>query len=245
MNENEDHIIRESGEYVSAPISTVDFEKNDNVNILENDNDNSKHEKDNLNKKSDDIDIEKDANEPEEEIFGVVDPNAIISALPLVGRRGRNSKNALNGSDSDDAYAAEDDEVSGSDEEEFDSSDEYDDDDDKSSGDEYYDEESRGKNNNGYIYRPQLPPILAALTDNMVLQKNSNLTASNGLPGSVNSSPMSGNSNMTAAQFQEMARNAVSSLAVSTSTTNSQNKTLPILLPRTPQSTENIRENVS
>ena len=42
--------------------------------------------------------------EGEEEVFGVVDPTAIISAVPIVGKRGRKSKARNDGSDSDEAF---------------------------------------------------------------------------------------------------------------------------------------------
>lgn len=187
--------------------------------------------------------------EPEEEVFGVVDPTAIISAVPVVGKRGRKSKRGDDGSDSDDAYAEDEVDSDVSDDDEFDSEDEY----EGSSEDEEYDEEDYaddgeeyGRNrkhrpnyNTGHIRQPQLPPILAALTDKMVLP--SSAAPSNA--ESPSSAP-SANPALTASQLQEMARNAVSSLAAS-SAPAAPNKALPILLPRTPQATDNIRENVS
>lgn len=194
--------------------------------------------------------------EPEEEIFGVVDPNAIISAVPVVGKRGRSN---VDGSDSDEAYAENDTDADASSDEDFASSDEYD---DNSDGDEYSDnddynddgeEYGRNRKHRGnhrrsyqnYISKPQLPPFLAALTDNMMLQ---NKQGNSDVSAQVSTS--AGGTSLTAAQLQEMARNAVSSLAASSTTSlstssSSSNKTLPILLPRTPQATDNIRENVS
>lgn len=191
---------------------------------------------DNTNTNNDDVNITEGE---EEEVFGVVDPNAIISAVPMIGKRGRNVGN--NGSDSDDAYAEddfEDEEEDGSDDE-FNSEDEYDDD---GSGDDEYDDDGSGDEygHSGYISQPQLPPILAALTDKMILPRLS--------PGSATDPAFLGSPNssgaMTAAQFQEMARNAVSSLAASSSVPTGS-KPPPILLPRTSQVTDNIRENVS
>ena len=209
-----------------------------------------------LNQQSSNFNNNIDSNnaEPEEEIFGVVDPTAIISAVPVVGKRGRKSKRGDDGSDSDDAYA-EDDTESDSSDEEFDSEDEYE---GSSEDDEYEDEdydddgEEYGRNrkyrpnyNSGHIRKPQLPPILAALTDKMVLPSSSSAA-----PLAVDSSQTSpasappANAALTASQLQEMARNAVSSLAAS-SAPAAPNKALPVLLPRTPQATDNIRENVS
>jgi len=193
--------------------------------------------------------------EPEEEIFGVVDPNAIISAVPIVGKRGRKTTGATDGSDSDEAYAEDDSDIEADSDEEFASSDEYDSENEYSDDDDYDDDgeeygrnrKNRGRRNGSYhnqqsyISKPQLPPFLAALTDNMMLQ---NKPVS--VDGSVPSSASAGGTNLTASQLQEMARNAVSSLAASSTTSSSSsNKTLPILLPRTPQAADNIRENVS
>ena len=164
-----------------------------------------------------------------------------------MGKRGRKTNSANDGSDSDEAYFEDD---GGDDDDEsedgFDSEDEYDEDSDEEYGDGDYDDgEEYGRNRihrpsnqrSGYISQPQLPPILAALTDKMILPKPMEGSSFN-----ANSKDSSGS--LTAAQFQEMARNAVSSLAASSSVT-SGSKPSPILLPRTPQVTDNIRENVS
>ena len=56
----------------------------------------------------DNVNITEGENEPEEEVFGVVDPNAIISAVSVVGKRGRKTNSANDGSDSDEAYFEDD-----------------------------------------------------------------------------------------------------------------------------------------
>ena len=190
----------------------------------------------------------------EEEVFGVVDPTAIISAIPVVGKRGRTN----DGSDSDEAYTEDDFQESGeSSEDEFESADDYDNENDDEYDDGYSEDEGEeyGRNRqqnsgrSGHINQPQLPPILAALTDKMILPKQSSVAAplpDGSSPATPNDTGNGSNasSSMTAAQFQEMARNAVSSLAAS-SGPQIANKASPILLPRTPQVTDNIRTNVS
>ena len=207
--------------------------------------------KEELNIENDNSDSNVNITEGEEEVFGVVDPNAIISAVPIVGKRGRKANASNDGSDSDEAYAEDDDnEGEGESSDEYESEDEYDED---GSDDEDYEDdgEEYGRNRkhrpgnyrSGYISQPQLPPILAALTDKMILPKlQPGALGNSSNSGATSVSPSSGV--LTAAQFQEMARNAVSSLASSSSAV-SGNKPSPILLPRTPHVTDNIRENVS
>jgi hypothetical protein len=228
MSENEPKIDHEVGE--TSPDHEMiqespEFDENNNINNVE----------------------------PEEEVFGVVDPTAIISAIPVVGKRGRKSRHGDDGSDSDDAYS-EDDVDSDASDEEFDSEDEFGGSSEDDEYDENYDDdgEEYGRNrknrpsyNSGHIRQPQLPPILAALTDKMVFPSSSAPSNSNSNPNQESpSSTVATNGPLTASQLQEMARNAVSSLAASSAPVV-PNKTLPILLPRTPQATDNIRENVS
>jgi len=225
-----------------------------------------------------------------EEVFGVVDPNALENSMMVVGKRGRKHRGSDDeasnaGSDSDEAYA----EDSGEEESEYndDSEDDYNDDyeDIEGASDDNYGDDGEeygrnrkqrnrssgtkwsyytGPNSLSYqqahvIRQPELPPILAAITDNMVRQKQM-LAAQRTEGGVIESStvpPVSsgtagtGFGSLTAAQLQEMARNAVSSLAaasvssVDTSSLSSSAKNNTILLPRTPQVTENIREHVS
>ena len=234
MSENEPKIDHEVGETIPEQEVTQESPKND-LNINENVNE-----------------IVVDKNEPEEEVFGVVDPNAIISAFPIVGKRGRKSKRGDDGSDSDDAYDEDDAEDSAVSDDDFDSEDEYEgssDEDDYEDEDYDNDGEEYGRNRkhrpsyggSGHISKPQLPPILAALTDKMVFPSSSN---ANSVQASPTPAPAAGGP-LTASQLQEMARNAVSSLAAASGAPAAPNKTLPILLPRTPQATDNIRENVS
>lgn len=228
MSENEAEIVNEVGatvETVAASDNNVENEQKVNESVVE--------------------DSDKNDDEPEEEVFGVVDPNAIISAIPVVGKRGRKSRAGNDEFDSDDAYGEDDFDEDGSDrsDDEFDSEDEYDEGSDEDSGDEYDDDDGReygrSHNRSDYISKPQLSPFLSALTDNMLLKKPA--------PSADGTEQVaSPNTALTAAQLQEMARNAISSLASSsTPTMTSSNRTLPILLPRTPQAAENIRENVS
>lgn len=189
--------------------------------------------------------------EPEEEVFGVVNPEAIVSAQPVVGRRGRKAtKRQSEDSDSDEAYneSEDDEEDEDSDEyeeseEEEESDDEYDDDDydDDDDGEEYgrnrKHKGSRGRSSMSYqparvIRQPQLPPVMAALTEKILQQRQS-----------VQAAPAAGaGPALTAAQLQEMARNAVSSLAGGASPAES---TLQPIAPRDPEATDSIRQHVS
>lgn len=235
---------------MSEQDSTIHQEVTDPGNVTANDNINTNENTNNYSV---------DKIEPEEEVFGVVDPTAIISAVPIVGKRGRKGKSNNNGSDSDEAYDEDDFDESGDSEDDFDSEDEYDsEDDDEYDGDDDIDDdgEEYGRNRKhrpsyrpSHISQPQLPPILAALTDKMILPKpiapaqGNEPVISTGSPA-VPTTAATGTA-LTAAQLQEMARNAVSSLASSSSLPAAPNKASPILLPRTPQVTENIREHVS
>lgn len=186
--------------------------------------------------------------EPEEEVFGVVDPDSILNAVPIVGRRGRKGIKESGESESDEAYSAAESEDAESDSNsEFDSEDEYSD--DEGDDGEYDDDEDGEEYGRNRKHRPnyyqqsqrsqqsQMPPVLAAITEKMFQQKQQ-INSDNALAGRSSSG-----SNLTAAQFQEMARNAVSSLA--SSSRGPSDRALPVLLPRTPQATESIRENVS
>lgn len=195
----------------------------------------------------DDVDMsnnhEPEFKEPEEEIFGVVDPNAIVSAQPVVGKRGRKSGRQSEGSDSDEAYESEDedsedsDEYEESEEDEESEESEYDDDYDYDDDGEEYGRKRKPKRNYGQssmsyqparvIRQPQLPPVMAVLTEKL-LQQRTNIQSAPHAPG------------LTAAQLQEMARNAVSSLAGS----------VPPAAPSETQpadatSTDTIRQHVS
>ena len=195
-------------------------------------------------------DQEPEFKETEEEVFGVVDPNAIISAQPVVGKRGRKStRRQSDGSDSDDAYESDeegsddsDDYEESEEDEDSDEDDDYEDDYDYDDDGEEYGRNRKQKRSYGHsqssmsyqparvIRQPQLPPVMAALTEKLLQQKN------NIQPVPVTSGAAPG---LTAAQLQEMARNAVSSLA------GSVPSAAPADESNDAASTDNIRQHVS